>query len=29
MPISDEIIELAPVKKTKSKLIVMFVIMDR
>ncbi len=27
MPISDEIIELAPVKKTKSKLIVMFVIM--
>lgn len=27
MPISDEIIELAPVKKTKSKLIVMFVVM--
>lgn len=27
MPISDEIIELAPVKKTKSKLIIMFVVM--
>lgn len=27
MPISDEIIELAPVKKTKSKLIIMFVAM--
>ena len=27
MPISDEIIELEPVKKNKSKLIVMFVIM--
>ncbi len=27
MPISDEIIELEPVKKTKSKLIIMFVIM--
>ncbi len=27
MPISDEVIELAPVKKTKSKLIIMFVVM--
>ncbi len=27
MPISDEIIELAPVKKTKSKLIIMFAVM--